>query len=67
MEEKETEKITWLRCPRCGGKTRTQIRPHTVLEDFLLRNVPVPLMNELRIGRINVMTRAHWTNYVKTA
>ena len=32
-----------------------------------LRNVPVPLMNELRIGRINVMTREHWTNYVKTA
>ena len=26
----------WLRCPRCGGKTRTQVRPHTVLEDFPL-------------------------------
>ena len=23
-------------CPRCGGKTRTQLRPHTVLEDFPL-------------------------------
>ena len=67
MEEKETEKITRLCCPGCGGKTRTQIRPHTVLEDFSLRNVPAPLMNELRIGRINVMTREHWTNYVKTA
>ena len=29
-------KTDWLRCPRCGGKTRTRIRPHTVLEDFLL-------------------------------
>ena len=29
-------KIDWLRCPRCGGKTRTQIRSHTVLEDFPL-------------------------------
>lgn len=36
MEEKETEKITWLRCPGCGGKTRTQILAHTVLEDFPL-------------------------------
>ena len=36
MEEKETEKITWLRCPGCGGKTRTQVRSHTVLEDFPL-------------------------------
>ena len=26
----------WLLCPRCGGKTRTQLRPHTVLEDFPL-------------------------------
>ena len=30
----ETLKSRWLCCPRCGGKTRTQIRPHTVLEDF---------------------------------
>ena len=26
----------WLRCPRCSGKTRIQLRPHTVLEDFPL-------------------------------
>ena len=26
----------WLCCPKCGGKTRTQIRSHTVLEDFPL-------------------------------
>ena len=32
----ETLKLRWLYCPRCGGKTRTQIRPHTVLEDFPL-------------------------------
>ena len=29
-------KLEWLRCPRCDGKTRTQIRPRTVLEDFPL-------------------------------
>ncbi|OLA05388.1 MAG: conjugal transfer protein [Clostridiales bacterium 42_27] len=28
--------LEWLYCPRCGGKTRTQIRAHTVLEDFPL-------------------------------
>ena len=32
----ENQKLRWLCCPRCGGKTRTQIRPHTVLEDFPL-------------------------------
>ena len=32
----EPLKLRWLCCPRCGGKTRTQIRPHTVLEDFPL-------------------------------
>lgn len=32
----ENLKLRWLCCPRCGGKTRTQIRPHTVLEDFPL-------------------------------
>ena len=26
----------WILCPVCRGKTRTQIRPHTVLEDFPL-------------------------------
>lgn len=29
-------KLDWLRCPKCGGKTRTQIRAHMVLEDFPL-------------------------------
>ena len=26
----------WILCPACGGKTRTQIRSDTVLENFLL-------------------------------
>lgn len=26
----------WILCPACGGKTRTQIRSETVLENFLL-------------------------------
>ena len=30
------QKTGWLCCPKCGSKTRTQLRPHTVLEDFLL-------------------------------
>lgn len=33
MAENLKLKLDWLRCPRCGGKTRIQIRPHTVLED----------------------------------
>lgn len=36
MAENLNSKLDWLRCPRCGGKTRIQIRPHTVLEDFPL-------------------------------
>ena len=30
------EKAAWVHCPHCGGKTRTQVRTHTVLEDFPL-------------------------------
>ena len=45
MTEQFQAKVDWLRCPRCGGKTRTQVRPHTVLEDFPLfarsANIPV--------------------------
>lgn len=36
MVKKENVKVDWLCCPRCGGKTRIQIRPHTVLEEFPL-------------------------------
>lgn len=36
MTETLPLKLNWLRCPRCGGKTRTQLRPHAVLEDFPL-------------------------------
>ena len=36
MDETLKSKMDWLCCPRCGGKTRTQIRAHTVLEDFPL-------------------------------
>ena len=30
------DKTDWIRCPKCGSKTRTMIREHTVLEDFSL-------------------------------
>lgn len=30
------EKIYWVLCPACRGKTRTQIREDTVLENFPL-------------------------------
>lgn len=36
MAEDLKPKLDWLRCPKCGGKTRTQIWAHTVLEDFPL-------------------------------
>ena len=36
MDETLNSKLDWFRRPRCGGKTRIQIRPHTVLEDFSL-------------------------------
>lgn len=42
MTETLPLKLNWLRCPRCGGKTRTQLRPHTVLEDF-------PVLPEVQI------------------
>ena len=32
----EIRKADWLRCPECGGKTRTQVRENTVLENFPL-------------------------------
>lgn len=30
------EKTDWIYCPKCGSKTRTQVRKTTVLEDFPL-------------------------------
>lgn len=36
MADNADTKIGWLCCPKCGGKTRTQIRPRTVLEEFPL-------------------------------
>lgn len=30
------ERTDWIRCPECGSKTRTQVREHTILEDFPL-------------------------------
>ena len=30
------DKTDWIRCPKCGSKTRTMIREHMVLEDFPL-------------------------------
>lgn len=36
VSETANVKTDWLCCPRCGGKTRTKVRLHTVLEDFPL-------------------------------
>lgn len=30
------EKTEWIKCPICGNKTRTKIRPDTVLKRFPL-------------------------------
>ncbi len=32
----ECEKIHWVLCPACRGKTRTRIREDTILENFPL-------------------------------
>ena len=32
MVEALKSRMEWLRCPKCGGKTRVQMRPH--LEDY---------------------------------
>ena len=34
--DRTMDKTDWIRCPKCGSKTRTMIREHTVLEDFPL-------------------------------
>ena len=36
MDESMKVTLDWIHCPKCGGKTRTQVRPHTVLENFPL-------------------------------
>lgn len=36
MEEEKGASLSWLRCPKCGGKTRTRVRARTVLADFPL-------------------------------
>lgn len=36
MTEMQSARADHLHCPKCGGKTRTLVRPHTVLEDFPL-------------------------------
>lgn len=38
----ECEKIHWVLCPACWGKTRTWIREDTVLENFPLLSVNRP-------------------------
>lgn len=32
----DNEKINWIRCPVCGGKTRNKIRDDTVLKNYPL-------------------------------
>ena len=34
ISDRKEEQPDWLRCPKCGGKTRTRILVHTVLENF---------------------------------
>ena len=36
MNGRSQVRSAWLLCPQCGKKTRTQVREHTVLEDFPL-------------------------------
>lgn len=32
-------KTEWIRCPVCGNKTRSRIREHTVLKNFIELNI----------------------------
>ena len=54
MDETLKSKMDWLCCPRRGGKTRTQIRAHTVLEDFPLfcPTCKYTCVNRFRDGKI---------------
>lgn len=36
MTDQTQTPFAWLLCPQCGKKTRTQVRAHTILEDFPL-------------------------------
>ena len=36
QSDRKDEQAEWIFCPRCGGKTRTQILAYTVLENFPL-------------------------------
>ena len=35
MEMETKSRLEFLLCPRCGGKTRTQVKKNTVLKEFL--------------------------------
>ena len=53
MVESLKSRMEWLRCPKCGGKTRVQTRPHTEDYGFPRRFAP---RND-RSGFLNKLTR----------
>lgn len=61
----EREAAAWVRCPQCGGKTRTQIRKHTVLEDFPLfcPKCRFECVIQFRNGRIEEMKLPKGSKY----
>lgn len=58
MSESRKSELDWLYCPKCGGKTRIQIRPSTVLEDFPLfcPKCRYACMIQLHNGKITELT-----------
>ena len=55
-------KTVW--CGYYGGNEKSKRAQEKIgfLYHHTSENVPVPLMNEFRIGHMNVMTKEHWEN-----
>lgn len=65
IQQIERETAAWVRCPKCGSKTRTQIRKHTVLEDFPLfcPKCRFECVIQFRNGRIEEMKLPKGSEY----
>lgn len=48
------ERTDWVRCPKCGSKTRTLVREHTILEDF------PPVLSEMSLRMCDCIQK--WEN-----
>lgn len=65
MTEALKTKLDWLCCPRCGGKTRTQVRAHTVLVDFPLPEMKIVSAHILTKSNSNALTSEAFTTFIQ--